>query len=645
MRLYSITYKMMFWFGLAAMISIVMVGFVVSVNITSNVSRQSQRLMADMTDQINASLNLPHQTIELLLHEEIQRDIHELLLSSTLAKNIERKQLKNIEPELYRTAEILGLDYILLIDLERRITASYPINIDELAVEKYLATWEFSKKALESLLDASQNQAASFDSLTWHDTAALTAFGLQQRDIAGKGALAIAAAGVIKNDFDEPLSLAIAGRLLNNYTKPLQRLTDLAGYDSVIYRDSTPISFAGFSAKEAEAEAAALAIPAELQSAVYQSADKLKQTLTLAGMRYLTACSALRTFSSTPVGMLCVGIPETRIARIQENVRSCGVEMRQNVQYWLVGIGGAAILLFMLLSWGIARKIVTPLAYLSDVTQQIATGDLRQTIPATSRDEIGTLSQAVNDMLVQVSRVIRQARDVADRVALESQHLHANAQEMAQGANAESAAAEEISSSIEEMTINIAHNSKNALQTAQLALQSAEDAQETEEAVQRMLEAIHEIAKRVSVIQDIAAQTRLLSLNATIQAAHVTEFGKGFSVVAAEVRDLAERTQFMAEEISLLAMTNVEIAEHAAEKLAALMPDIQKTMEFIQEVHAASREQKNGTDAINKAMQELNQAVSVSASSAASVETATDTLARQASQLHETVGFFKINDV
>ncbi|GAK53801.1 methyl-accepting chemotaxis sensory transducer [Candidatus Moduliflexus flocculans] len=645
MRLHSITYKMMVWFGLAAIVSILMVGIVVSVNITNNVSRQSQRLMADMTDQINTSLNLPHQTIELLLHEEIQRDMHELFLSSTLAKNIERKQIKAVESELYRTAEILGVDYILLIDLERRITASYPTSIDELAVEKYLATWEFGKKALESLLNTSQNQSVTIiDSLTWHDTAALTAFELQQRDIAEKGALAIAAAGIIKNDFDEPLSIAIAGRLLNNYVRPLQRLADLAGYDSIIYLDSTPISFAGFSVNEAEAEGSVFAVPAELQTAVYQSSGKVNQILTLAGMQYLTACSALRTFSRAPVGMLCVGIPETRIGQIQENVRSCGVEMRRNVQYWLIGIGGTAIVLFMLLSWGIARKIVTPLARLSTVTQQIASGDLRQTIPVTSRDEIGRLSQAVNEMLGQVSGVIHQVRDVADRVALESLHIHANVQEMVQSVNAQSASAEEIASSLEEMTINITHNSHNALQTAQLALQSAEDAQETEEAVQRMIEAIYEIAKRVSVIQDIAAQTRLLSLNATIQAAHVTEFGKGFSVVANEVRDLAERAQFMAEEINLLAMTNVQIAEHAAEKLTTLMPDIQKTMEFIQEVHAASREQKNGSDYISNAMQELNQAISASAISAASVETATKTLADQAAQLHETVGFFKIND-
>ena len=643
MRLNSITHKLIFWFGLAAIISILMVGIVVSVNITRNVSHQSQRLTADMTDQINASLNLPHQTIELLLHEEIQRDIHELFLSSTLVKNIERKQIKALEPELYRTASMLALDYILLIDRERRVIASYPTSVDELAVEQYLATWEFGVHALELLSNTSQSQLAAVDSLTWHDTAALTAFSLQDRDIAGKGALAIAAAGMIKNDFDEPLGLAIAGRLLNRYVKPLQRLTDIAGYDSVIYLDSTPIAFAGFSVEAINAEGAAFAVPAELQATVYQRSEKVNQLLTLAGMRYLAACSALRTFSSAPIGMLCVGIPETHIARIQQNVQTSGIDMRRNIQYWIVGIGVAAIFLFILLSWGIARKIVRPLTQLSAITQQIATGDLRQTIPVTSRDEIGMLSQSVNDMLAQVSGVIRQVRDVADCVALESEHLHQNAQEMAQSVHAESAAAEEITSSLEELTINIANNSENALQTAQLALQSAGDAQETEEAVQRMMEAIHEIAKRVSVIQEIAAQTRLLSLNATIQAAHGSEYGKGFSVVAAEVRELADITQFTAQEINLLASANVTMAEHAADKLAALMPDIRKTMDFIQEVHAASREQKNGTDAINQAMQELNQAVSVSATSAAGVETATDTLVRQAAQLHETVEFFKIN--
>ncbi len=639
LNIHSITYKMMFWFGLAAIISILLVGIVVSANIMHNVSRQSRALMADMTSQINTSLNLPHQTFELLLHEEIQRDIHELFLNSALAKNIERMQIKALEPELYRTANTSSLDYILLIDLKQHIIASYPTTINELAVEKYLTTWEFGAQAFERLSTASEDVAAIPDTLTWHDPNILSALGLSQRDIAGKGAMAIVAAGVIKNDFAEPLGIAVVGRLLNHYTKPLQHLTDLAGYSNVIYLDTTPIAYVGFPPTEADAEISAFAIPVELQTQVYQSADKVNQVLMLAGSRYLTACSALRTFSRTPIGMLCVGMPEEQILRIQQNVHSSGVRMQRNVQLWLVGIGIGAIALFILLSWMIARRIVTPLAQLSAITQQIATGDLRQDIPVRSRDEIGTLSKAVNEMLVQVSAVIRQARDVADRVALESQDLHTNAQEMSQGANAHSAVAEEVSTALEQMTINITHNSDNALQTARLALQAATDAQETEESVYKMMEAIQEIAKRIFVVQEIAAQTRLLSLNATIQAAHVSEFGKGFSVVAAEVRE------FTAEEISLLASTNVRIAEYAAEKLTQLMPDIQKTAEFIQEIHAASRDQKAGTDQINQAMQELNQSVYQSAISAARVEATTETLAQQATQLHNTVGFFKINDV
>ena len=175
-------------------------------------------------------------------------------------------------------------------------------------------------------------------------------------------------------------------------------------------------------------------------------------------------------------------------------------------------------------------------------------------------------------------------------------------------------------------------------------MKAAEDAQQSGQAVTETVQAMREIVKNVSIIEEIARQTRMLSLNATIEAARAQEGGKGFAVVAAEVRALAERSQTAANEISHLANSSATIAEHAGEMLKKLVPDIQRTAELIQEISAASREQKTGTGQINTAIQQLDQVIQQNSAVAEDIAATAEELASQAQQLQTVMTFFKTGE-
>jgi methyl-accepting chemotaxis protein len=193
------------------------------------------------------------------------------------------------------------------------------------------------------------------------------------------------------------------------------------------------------------------------------------------------------------------------------------------------------------------------------------------------------------------------------------------------------------------MTASIAQNTENAKVTDGMASKAAKDAADGGEAVNATVEAMKQIAKKIGIIDDIAAQTNLLALNAAIEAARAGEHGKGFAVVAAEVRKLAERSQVAAQEIGEVASSSVALAEKAGRLLAEIVPNIRKTSDLVQEITAASTEQSSGVGQINSAVNQLNQTTQQNASSSEELAATSEEMSGQAEQLQHTMSFFKLD--
>ena len=271
----------------------------------------------------------------------------------------------------------------------------------------------------------------------------------------------------------------------------------------------------------------------------------------------------------------------------------------------------------------------------------IARGDLTSEVKPRSQEDV--FGNAFQGMLENLSQMIGETRSGVTMLSSASAQVSASAQSLSEGTSAQGASVEETTSSLTQMTASITQNASNSREMEQIALKGAADAEESGQAMKETLTAMKAIAEKVSIVEEIAYQTNLLALNAAIEAARAGDHGRGFGVVATEVRKLAERSQEAAKEIGGLASSSVSVAERSGEILERLVPSIKKTKELVQEVVAASDEQSSGVSQINRAMGQVDQVTQRNASAGEELSSTSQQMAAQARSLHELMGFFRLS--
>ncbi|MCE1243400.1 methyl-accepting chemotaxis protein [Oryzomicrobium sp.] len=341
---------------------------------------------------------------------------------------------------------------------------------------------------------------------------------------------------------------------------------------------------------------------------------------------------------------------------------------------------GIAIAASLLLSNRMSRQLEVAV----ETARRIAAGDLQGPVPAAGQDEVGKLIAAMAEMQRSLRTTLSQTRDNADRISSAAQQLNSGAAQLEQSASAQSAAASAIAANIEELTVSINHVSDSTTDSSRLAADSDTQARTGRDTLLRMVDEITrvsevvntaatqvaalegqsaQISHIVSVIRDIADQTNLLALNAAIEAARAGEHGRGFAVVADEVRKLSERTAQSTSEITQMVSaiqestrqvvagiqagvtsvdTSVTLAREAGDTVSQLQEMAQRVAQLVGDVAEALREQSSASTDVARRVEEIATHAEENSATTAETAGAARTLDGVARNMQEVVGRFRL---
>jgi methyl-accepting chemotaxis protein len=292
--------------------------------------------------------------------------------------------------------------------------------------------------------------------------------------------------------------------------------------------------------------------------------------------------------------------------------------------------------------------IVKPLAKLKTVVNEFAAGRMYNAVKldpsAIKNNEIGLLYNDVAEMSKKLVTITDTIRSQADSIMVNSHELNTSVEHILQSINDQASSVEEISTTVEEMTSTIADTANIAEETRKSSMSIAGDIGKVARASAQTLESTKTVIDKIKVINDIARRTDLLAINAAVEAARAGDNGKGFSTVASEIKQLAERSKIAAVMIDETSNQTIRITEQAAKMIEQIVPRILDNTQKVADIAASCNEQRTGTEQISNAIQQLAHISDENNIEAGALATKVENFVRYANELTGMMQFFKTAD-
>ena len=291
----------------------------------------------------------------------------------------------------------------------------------------------------------------------------------------------------------------------------------------------------------------------------------------------------------------------------------------------------------------IGRALGSMTGYLremAEVATSISEGNVSVAVaPRSGADNFGRAFVSMTERLTEVTTALRSG---AEAISAAAAQVAGSAQLLSGGTRDESAAIQTTIAHLERMNTLIARTAENGQEMKRITDFGARSITQSGEAMRETVAMMRDILERITIMDEIANETNVLSLNALIEAARAGEHGRGFSVVATEVRELASRSQAAAEGIRTLARKSQNITRNSETLVAGLLQSTQQTTEIVQQVSSASTDQATGIAEVNEAMKQVDGVTGRNALAAEDLAATAQEMAAQADALHNLVQFFRV---